>query len=113
MSERKLKDILVERSVELFYHTDEPVYAVNEDWPNAYPIRYSPYDLGAAALEALVEANVLDLSTQNRQVIRMVAEVRQEAVKQIPDESEITRARTAAAFLLNNYGGRDRVFSPN
>jgi hypothetical protein len=111
--ERDLKDILVERSIELFYSTEEPVYSVNVDWPNKYPLHYNPYDVGCAALEALIEVNLLDLLDDKVGVLKLINEVTDEASPRIPDRDEITLSRVAAANALNNYGGPEKFFSPN
>jgi len=101
MSNDELKDKLINRTVELFWKTDEPVYPVQEDYPNQLPVRYIPYDLNSAAFDAILETGILNTFDARPDLIRLIRELADEAGPLIPELAQVTIGRVALAELLN------------
>ena len=96
-----------------FLETDEPVYSVSINYPNAYPVRYDPYGLGAAAFEAIMETEPALLRRSPIEVVRKKMMIEAELEREIPDWEDTYISRCIAAIALNNYGGPNIAFSPN
>lgn len=106
-------DALISRASELFYETDEPIYPTLINYPWAYPIRWTPYDLGEAAFEALLEDDPFILRGGGLELVRRKMALEAEMQATLEDWESISVARRIAAMILNNYGGPGSSFSPN
>jgi hypothetical protein len=104
---------IVERAAELFLESEEDVYLVQTHFPAPYPVRYEPYGLSAASIDALLEEEPSIVRTGPLAIIIRRGNIEYSLRSMIPDWRDLYLSRKIAAFALNNYGGPDSAFYPN
>lgn len=104
---------MVATGSDLFAQPEEEIFSVPIDYPRPYPIYYSAYDVGVAAIDAMIESDRHLFKKGIAEIIYIREAVEDEIMRQNPHWETIVKARSYGALALNNYGGRDIPFCPN
>jgi hypothetical protein len=109
MATNKLSLELVLKAADLFAG-DEEIYSSPIDYPKPDPITYYAYDLGTAAVDAMLISGFSPNDIKSDLALR--EQLEEEVKEVVSDWREISARRIFNAFLLNSYSPHGS-FNPN
>jgi hypothetical protein len=105
----RLRDELATKSALNFLYGGD-YYTVSIDYPRPFPQLYIAYGLGEAALQAMLDNDLIGpdfLST-----ISLRSQLEETIMSSVPEWETIVKRREMAAIILNNYSP-EGAFNPN